>query len=124
MLVFQEATDGLVLIFRLLDLEGKTDPYSCGLVANRLNRYNPRKEKPWTYSYIRNIYQGKQPPSRYISPAIEKLYNYLIKPPKPPRQRYRLTIETEDETEYKQFKSLTMERRLIAFRNEYRKGVL
>ena len=79
----------------------------CKYIAKRL-------DNRWVWKHIYNVYKGAKP--------SETLRKKLIELIKPPRQRYRLTIETEDETEYKQFKSLTMERRLNAFRNEYRKG--
>ena len=81
----------------------------CKKIAKRLNY-------EWQWEHIANVSRGAKPSDR----LIRKLK--ALRPPKPPRKRYRLTIETDNETEYKQFESLTMERRLRAFRNEYKKG--
>ena len=98
-----EAKKRLILIFSILGLDNKTDPYSCRKVARKLNKYNTRGE--WTYSYIRNIYNGEQPPSRYIAPAIEKLYKSLTE--NPPRKRHRKIIEANSQEQLDEWNELT-----------------
>lgn len=114
----QKSVERLFFVFRIFQLEGRTDPEACRRVALKLNPYNPRKNQPWTYSYIRNIYTGKQPPSRYIIPAIDKLYERLIKPPKPTRPRYRKIIEATSKEQWKQWNTLTADELRQALDNQ------
>ncbi len=78
----------------------------CKKVARLLNNR-------WTWKHIYKVYRGLSTPGKELTRKLNAL-----RLPKPLRKRYRLTVEMNNETDYKQFKKLTMEQRLCAFREK------
>ncbi len=80
---------------------------------NKGCKYIAKKLKgKWTWKYLYHVYRGTVTPGARLKRKLMKL-----KPPTPRRKRYRLTIETDNETEYKRWKKYTMRQRQEAFDN-------
>ncbi len=91
----------LRVIFSDLGLD--INPRNCDYIATELNRYNNRARQ-WTGSYIRNIINGKQEASRYITPAIMKLHLT-------PRVRWLCAVDMKTEDDLRKAQKLSMEER-------------
>ena len=94
-----------------------TDGGIAVILADKLNKYNPRSASSWSHKYILQLIDEDLPVSRYVQQAIEHLYERVILDP-PDLSKYKgIYVGSLEKSERILLNSLTPEERKQALKD-------